>query len=93
MFRDDAVGVIQIKEWLSIFKNSLTSVKNDQHSEMLQTARNAVIEKGENLVKGDRSLTTQEIASEVRISKDSLHANLNMQSGCEMCVQAAVSET
>ena len=83
VFGDDAMGVTQIKEWFNRFKNGRTSVESEQHSGRPQTARNAaVVERVENLVRGDRRLTVREIAKEVGISKDSAHeilrADLNM---------------
>jgi len=59
-------------------------VESEQRSGRPQTARNAaVVERVENLVRGDRRLTVREIAEEVGISKDSAHeilrADLNMR--------------
>ena len=84
VFGDDAMGVTQIKEWFNRFKNGRTSVESEQRSGRPKTARNAaVVEKVENLVRGDRRLTVREIAEEVGISKDSAHeilrADLNMR--------------
>jgi transposase len=84
VFGDDAMGVTQIKEWFNRFKNGRTSVESEQRSGRPQTARNAaVVERVENLVRGDRRLTVREIAEEVGISKDSAHeilrADLNMR--------------
>jgi len=58
-------------------------VESEQRSGRPQTAQNAaVVERVENLVRGDRRLTVREIAGEVGISKDSAHeillADLNM---------------
>jgi len=58
-------------------------VESEQRSGRPQTARNAaVVERVENVVRGDRRLTVREIAEEVGISKDSAHeilrADLNM---------------
>ena len=58
-------------------------MESEQRSGRPQTAQNAaVVERVENLVRGDRRLTVREIAGEVGISKDSAHeillADLNM---------------
>ena len=84
VFGDDAMGETQIKEWFNRFKNGRTSVESEQRSGRPQTARNAaVVERVENLVRGDRRLTVREIAEEVGISNDSAHeilrADLNMR--------------
>ena len=59
-------------------------MESEQRSGRPQTAQNAaVVDRLENLVRGDRRLTVREIAEEVGISKDSAHeilrADLNMR--------------
>src|SRR5215469_15628955 len=79
VFRDDAMGVTQIKDWFNHFKNGLTSAESDQRSGRPQTARSAVVvETVQNLVMADRRLTVREIAEEVGFSKDSAHAILRV---------------
>jgi len=43
VFGDDAMGVIQIKEWYNRFKSGRTSAESDQRSGRPQTARSAAV--------------------------------------------------
>jgi AraC-like DNA-binding protein len=71
------MGATQIKEWFNCFKDGCTLADSDQRSGRPSTSRNAnVIENVRSLILEDHSLTVQEIADEVGISRGSAHSIL-----------------
>jgi hypothetical protein len=90
VFSDDAMGAMQIKEWFNCFKDGHTLADSDQRSGRQSTSQNVnVIENVRSQILQDRHLTVQEIAGKVGISTDSAHSILTVQSGGEICAQAA----
>ena len=76
-FGDDAMGVIQIKEFYNRFKDGRISVDNEPRSGRPSTSRNdQVITKVDAVVMRDRRMTIREIAEEVDISTFSTHSIL-----------------
>ncbi|PSN32206.1 hypothetical protein C0J52_24594 [Blattella germanica] len=54
VFRFDAMGVTQIKQWFNRFKNGRTSLESDERPGRPQTARNAAfVERVKNLILED----------------------------------------
>jgi len=62
-FRDDAMSIIQIKEWYNRFKDGSTSVNSEPHHGRLSTSRNNnVINQVRTLLMQDRCITVRELA-------------------------------
>jgi hypothetical protein len=66
VFADNAMGITQIKEWYTRFKDGRTSVESDTHSGTPSTSRNdELIDQVRALVMQDRRVTIRELAEEV----------------------------
>jgi hypothetical protein len=71
------VGVTQIKEWFSRFKDGCMSAESHQHSGRPTTSRNAdVINKMLTFIMESRRLTVREVADMVEISRGSANTIL-----------------
>jgi len=58
VFDDDAMGITQIKEWYSRFKDGCTSVESDAHSGRPSASQNdKLIDQVQTLVMQDRHVT------------------------------------
>jgi hypothetical protein len=72
-FGDYAMGIIQIKEWYSRFKDGRTSVESEAGSSWPSTSRNdKLTDQVRTFVMQDRRITAREL-EEVGISTGSVH--------------------
>jgi transposase len=76
-FADDAMGITQIEEWYSRFKDGRTLVESEARSGRPSTRRNdELIDQGWTVVMQGRRVTIRELAEEVGISIGSVHSIL-----------------
>ena len=77
VFGNDAMGIIQVKEWYNRYKDGRTSVESEARSGRPSTSRNdELINQVRTLVMQDRRVTVRELAEEVGISTGSVHSIL-----------------
>ena len=75
VFRDDAMGIKQIKEWYNRFKDGRTSVESEPRLDRPSTSRkDQVIAKENAELMRNRLLTIRDIAEEVGLSTLSAHS-------------------
>jgi transposase len=74
-FRDDAMSISLIKEWLNRLKDGCTSVDSEPRPGRPSTKQNDnVIDQVRTLVMQDRRITVRELAIEVGVSTGSVHS-------------------